>query len=116
MYYILEKLHSSPLVKDLEIREFIDEEEVQVLSCRAVLKDDSALYIRETVTREGSRYSYHWQDKGENLIIRWDNAPHYPEIATAPHHKHLGSKKDIAPSQETTFEDIFEVISKKLKS
>ena len=31
------------------------------------------------------KYSYHWQDKKERLLIRWDNAPDW-EVETFPHH------------------------------
>ncbi|WP_457613933.1 toxin-antitoxin system TumE family protein [Methanocaldococcus sp.] len=33
-------------------------------------------------------YSFHWQDKNGDLIVRWDNAPHYRNIKTFPHYKH----------------------------
>ncbi len=37
------------------------------------------------------RYAYHYQDASGNLLFRYDNAPHYPNIPTHPHHKHVGS-------------------------
>ncbi|MHB8232628.1 MAG: toxin-antitoxin system TumE family protein [bacterium] len=37
-------------------------------------------------------YSYHWQDENQNLILRWDNAPHHNRILTFPHHKHVKEK------------------------
>ena len=33
-------------------------------------------------------YTYHYQDRQNNLIFRYDNAPHHPEVSTHPHHKH----------------------------
>ena len=36
-----------------------------------------------------SRYAYHYQKADGTLIFRYDNAPHHPEIATYPHHKHI---------------------------
>ncbi len=33
-------------------------------------------------------YAYHYQDKDNLLLFRYDNAPHYPGISTFPHHKH----------------------------
>lgn len=35
-------------------------------------------------------YKFHYQDKGGNLIFRYDNAPHYPHLSTFPVHKHVG--------------------------
>ena len=34
-------------------------------------------------------YRYHFQDVKNNLVFRYDNAPHFPEIDSFPHHKHL---------------------------
>ncbi len=34
-------------------------------------------------------YRYHFQDKQNNLIFRYDNAPHFPNLDSFPHHKHL---------------------------
>ncbi len=42
-------------------------------------------------------YSYHYQ-KNEQLIFRYDNAPHHPELPGFPHHKHLAdSTVDCRP-------------------
>ncbi len=34
----------------------------------------------------------HYQNASAELVFRYDNAPHHPEIATHPHHKHMGRK------------------------
>ena len=34
-------------------------------------------------------YRYHFQDNQNNLIFRYDNTPHFPDIESFPHHKHL---------------------------
>ncbi len=34
-------------------------------------------------------YRYHCQDKTNRLIFRYDSTPHFPELASFPHHKHL---------------------------
>jgi len=38
------------------------------------------------------KYSFHWQDKNGGLLIRMDNAPHYPKLTNAPHHIHKGKE------------------------
>ncbi|MBI4648986.1 MAG: hypothetical protein HY738_20950 [Bacteroidia bacterium] len=42
--------------------------------------------IRYVVTEKDLIYSYQLFDK--TPLIRWDNAPHYPNIKTHPHHYH----------------------------
>jgi len=33
-------------------------------------------------------YRYHFQDKKNQTIFRYDNTPHHPDIESFPHHKH----------------------------
>ena len=37
-------------------------------------------------------YRYHFQDKQNNLVFRYDNTPHFPGLEGFPHHKHLSDK------------------------
>ena len=34
-------------------------------------------------------YRYHCQDENNDLVFRYDSTPHFPDISTFPHHKHL---------------------------
>jgi hypothetical protein len=53
------------------------------------LRDNSSLHIRDYLFIDGSRkYAFHWQDQGQNLIRRWDNAEHYPHLPAFPFHVH----------------------------
>jgi len=67
------------------------------LRIRLRLPDDSFLEISEAlVVQEGTltwlSYRYHWQDATGRLILRYDNAPHHPEVESFPHHKHVEEK------------------------
>jgi hypothetical protein len=44
-------------------------------------------------------------DADNRLIFRYDNAPHHPEVASFPHHKHLGL--EIAASSAPRFVAVF---------
>ena len=52
------------------------------LRIRLHLAGNSLLEISEALAVEGGRLAGH-------LILRYDNAPHHPEVGTFPHHKHL---------------------------
>ncbi len=52
-------------------------------------------------------YSYHCADTDGNLIVRWDNAPHFPDLPGFPHHRHIGAS-GTAESGEPM--DIFSVL------
>ncbi|MFQ5980578.1 MAG: DUF6516 family protein [Candidatus Heimdallarchaeota archaeon] len=43
-------------------------------------------------------------------IIRWDNAPHHPELATFPHHLHIDSK--VTHAQTPSLEYILNYIKR----
>jgi len=115
MYQLLKLLKESKIIKDLDILNFIDEEEIQVFYVKATLIDNSILYIRELNTLTENKYSYHWQTKKRKLICRWDNAPHHPQIKTFPHHKHEKTPENILPSKEITLEKVLNVISERIK-
>lgn len=62
------------------------------LKARIEFRDHSVLFIRQAVIEPASfKYAYHWQDRNGNLISRWDNAAHWQNLATHPHHKHVST-------------------------
>lgn len=74
-----------------------------------VLIDDSVIFLREIIIQNVLLdYAYHWQDADGTLIIRWDNAAHYPAISTFPHHKHVENETNVQPSYE---QNLFQVLS-----
>lgn len=89
------------------------------LRVRLRLADDSLIEISEAlVVHEGELtwlgYRYHWQDVAARLIFRYDDAPHYPEIDTFPHHKHIG--ETVIASERPHLPDVIEEIQRLLSS
>ncbi len=75
--------------------------------------DRSVLYVREFVHVEHSpqrhTYAYHYQGPDGVLVFRYDNAPHYPELPSAPHHKHvtdLSVVPSVAPDLSSVLEEV----------
>ena len=66
------------------------------------LKGGFRIYITELLL-DGkiTKYSYTLL-RNDEVILRYDNAPHHPEIPTHPHHKHV--KGSITPLQEPMIE------------
>ena len=54
--------------------------------------DGSSLHVREFVftSSEIARdtYAYHYQPPAGQLVFRYDNTRHFPELDNFPHHKH----------------------------
>ena len=88
---------------------------------RLTLKDGSFLEIFEFLQIASGqveiiKYSFHWQTENRELIKRWDNAPHHPEISTYPHHVHDGSEDSVFPYLPVDIEEILRQISEHIKS
>lgn len=93
------------------------EGEAYALRVTAVLRDGSRLELREFLFADGSRkYAYHWMAADGSLRRRWDNAPHWPDVATAPHHVHLSGPASPDPSTITTLEDLLQFLEETLEA
>ena len=79
------------------------------LRIRLRFTNGSLMEINEALVVQENRlvpldYRYHFQDKENNLIFRYDNTPHFPHIASFPHHKHLPNK--VRASQKPDIEQV----------
>jgi len=50
--------------------------------------------------------------KAQEMVQRWDNAPHWPNMKTFPHHLHLGSEKNVFDCREVFIEDVLDEIER----
>jgi len=101
-------------VDELEIRE-IEPDRTARLRGRVQFWDGSTLQFAESLAMRGlalakTRYSYHYQDAGEHLIFRYDNVPHHPQVATYPHHKHIGSASSIERVEAARAPELLDVL------
>ena len=55
------------------------------------------------------KYRLHYMNSTGQMLFRYDNAPHHPEIDSYPHHKHTPDK--IMPSSMPSLKDILNEIS-----
>lgn len=78
---ILAVLSSSDIVIDVEIIEMVIEPKTQYLRAKAKLKKGYVLYVTEGIGETYRKYSYHLQ-RDDEMIKRWDNAPHWTGITT----------------------------------
>jgi hypothetical protein len=81
-------------IEHFQISEYQDRRAATV-KARLRYWDGSMLRLNEDLVEEGFRlrkveYGYHYQQQDGSLIFRYDNVPHYPNLATFPHHKHVG--------------------------
>ena len=55
------------------------------------------------------KFSYHYMDKENQLIFRYDNAKHFPNLSSFPNHKH--KPDEVIESVEPKLENILQEIS-----
>lgn len=95
------------LFKSWQVDRYEQEDDSYMLQLSAILQDDSHLSIRDYLFADGRRkYAYHWMESDGALRRRWDNAPHWPDVVTAPHHEHLPGHDMPQTSTVTSVEDL----------
>ena len=61
-----------------------------------------------------AKYSFHWQDEAGQLLKRWDNAAHHPELSTHPHHVHDGAEANARPHGPINAEEALALVAAEL--
>lgn len=75
--------------------------------------DGSRLEFEERVVIERARpvkraYRYQYV-RAQSAVVRYDNAPHHPQLPGFPHHKHVGRK--MLAATEPTLQQVLQEIS-----
>ena len=96
---------------DIEYLEFKSKLSFNYEKYVLTLKNDMKLFVTEFISQSERKYSFHLQNRENELIQRWDNSPHHPKIDTFPHHTHVG--KEVLPLTAISFDDIMKVILEK---
>ena len=101
------------LFKSWRVVRYEQEGETYMLHISACLQDGSKLELRDYLFSDGSRkYAYQGMEADGSLRRRWDNAPHWPDTATAPHHVHTPEQQVPAASTITNLEDLLAFLAK----
>ena len=87
------------------------------LRARLALADGSQVEFSEYMQRSFAgamaviTYSYHWGDANNQLIARWDNTPHFPELPGFPDHKHDGATGEVTTGQPMSIFTVLDAIA-----
>lgn len=91
-----------------------------LIRCRIFFWDDSYLDLYEVVnTKQGYPVKIHYAYtyiRANKRVFRYDNAPHHPQIATHPHHKHIGPDDKVVASPEPTFSQVLDEVEEVINS
>ncbi len=81
--------------------DFLEAAEYFVLERNAIQTDD---------------YRYQWMDASKTVLRkRWDCTPDHPEIATFPHHMHVGDEFTVMPGQSLRLIDLLDLLERELE-
>ena len=80
---------------NLRIRLRFDQGHLLEINEAVVVEDDSLVSLD---------YRYHCQDENNRLIFRYDSTPHFPDLSSFPHHKHLPDT--VIPSDKPEIDEI----------
>lgn len=107
---IISHLISNHIVSSLKIVSIDEIFSRSVLRLRCnLLPSLYHLDIRLIQTEKETIYSY--QLFTDHPMVRWDNAPHFPLIATFPHHYHnFNGEVEPSPLKGLIFEDLYNVL------
>jgi hypothetical protein len=104
------------LIKHYIIVEAINDKAKSVLKIKVNFIDETILNIYESDSYMLGKYKYgyQWMSKHDELIHRWDNTPHHPQISTFPHHQHIGDELNVHPSGKMTLHEVLIFIQNSL--
>jgi hypothetical protein len=108
-------IDSSSIVLSSNIQKYFGPgEEVVYLKGHVTIIDSSILEIALFATESRGtlsidKYRLHYMNSAGQLLFRYDNSPHHPEIDTHPHHKHTPDK--ISRSNIPSIRDVLNEIS-----
>ncbi|HPB64556.1 MAG TPA: DUF6516 family protein [Mesotoga sp.] len=98
MQEILKFVEKSAYIEEFKILDFKRGESFAYIKLEILFKNSSRIHIREFITGERRKYSFHWVVN--NLTtVRWDNSPHHKDIESFPHHLHIND--ELLPSDCT---------------
>jgi hypothetical protein len=83
---------------------------------RLSLKNDDFVEVSEYFSVKDGKiiqqsYRYQWMDTTKTILKRrWDNAPHFPEISTYPHHVHVDREDNVMTSHMFGIAELIDIL------
>ena len=112
---IEKSINSSSIVISSNIQKYFGpNEETVYVKGHIIILDSSVLEIslyafryRDDIAVD--KYRFHYMTGTGQILFRYDNAPHHPEIGSYPNHKHTPDK--VIPSKMPSLKDVLDEIS-----
>lgn len=109
---LLSLLRGHPLVQGARVVNY-DETSAGKLELKIRCRLSKGYQLQVWLHQEPTFLDYAYQLFADRPILRWDNAPHYPHIPTAPHHFHNEvGQVDKSPLSGEPLKDLKNVLAK----
>lgn len=114
-------IRSSIFVENVDVEYDVKSRSIGIVHGMLGLIDGSTLQFMELINIKRDKvihlkYRFHLMNVNDEMVFRYDNSPHHPEITTYPHHKHVKGEKVPRRSKEVGLRDVLleieEMISK----
>ena len=106
----VERIDNYGFAESIDIKEERRAAKQAIIKSKIILVDGSVLHVKEYIdakyTIEKVNYAYQYQDSDGNLIFRYDNARHRPDLGFS-NHKHLSDGSIV---DESSMPDISDVV------
>ena len=104
-------IRSSIFVENVDVEYEVKSRSIGIVHGILGLIDGSTLQFMELVNIKRDKmtrlkYRFHLTNVTDEMVFRYDNAPHHPEIATYPHHKHVNGEEMPRRSKEVGLKDV----------
>ncbi|MFW6225148.1 MAG: toxin-antitoxin system TumE family protein [Bacteroidota bacterium] len=109
-------LENKSFIKEFQVLDFFYTNTARYFKLKITFINKTVLFAREYVDAKERNYAYHWQDNDNNLICRWDNAPHHEHLRTYPHHLHKNGQPLPLESKPVTLYSVLDTIEKEILS
>lgn len=114
---VKDRLGADTLISNFRILREYSNPETAHIRARITFPNESYLEFYEYIEQAGKEdlqiktYSYHWADRNNHPIRRWDNTKHFPKLKNFPHHVHI-RENEVAPGAPTNIFAVLDEIAK----
>jgi len=104
-------IRSSIFVENVDIEYEVKSRSIGIVHGILGMIDGSTLQFMELVNIKSDKmirlkYRFHLMTVNDEMVFRYDNSPHHPEISTYPHHKHVKGEEVPRRSKEVGLKDV----------
>ncbi len=109
-------LREFPNIRSYALNKKIYNSRQGMIGGKIVFENGYLLEFSEVVDTEQigkMKYRYHFMDKSQHLVFRYDNAPHHSDVKSFPHHKH--TTRTVKASREPDLRSVLLEITRDQK-